>query len=531
MTHNRPTSSSGGGGGNIVNTKTINDAMRRSIIELMAGNKLPLIDKDLPHKIPDSLNDNYDKLYDEFDKYSKINDERLVLGVSSLENLKVRLQELILLYAHSLNKTNGNSEKMSVEQGQFMLKLNVLVNIYCSYSNLNLSQTKINQIENALSKISVTAEFSEPNLNEIIKMESSNKSSEQSQGQEFLKAAERNYTTTFEDIYGIPKVKNLLIKFVDNIIFNDKYNFMILYGPPGTGKSTLAQAMSSAHSNGKAFVLNTTELISPILGHTEQGIKALFEYAEKNKSKNITIILDEMEQIFGKNVTRSVLTTVSTAIQTEIDGARNLGPNVMIIGITNYFSILKDPIRRRATSTCLVEMPNAKELMDFFKKIIFHKIKQEDLDTIELKQSFAQAIWEKINEITAKGVGVSVSNLKNWITSAKQLYFERIMEENNLYSLDNYAIVVIGDTIQFKHTDQDMQKFQTLTLENFIKARMSLGIPIILCPDIKSFLDTEKNITFMPNSTIKLYSKKDEDEENENSMDVDSTSNSISLTQ
>lgn len=479
------------------------------IASWILNGQITTVDSNLKTKIPDDIKRTKKEVEDDLDAYAtnKENGD-LVLGKQTLQDLNLRLMALIeKTSAHINDSKNKNSNKVSLEQHRFKLEIKKLVLRFSSFCRIFRDKPILDEVVKTLTVLTTLQEYSKENLSQLIK----NTIGGQETDTSFMKKVTRKFERTMDDIYGITQEKQLIIEMLENTVFSNKYAFIMLYGPPGTGKSSLAQAMASIHSDSVMLVLNMTELLSPTFGVTEQGIRAVFEYAEKHTEKNITILLDEIDLIFSKDQTSEAIRTVRTAIQTEIEGARLLKSNVCIIGITNYYANLTDALKRRATANFLIQMPETTELLDMLPKIVFATGKDEPkIINVTLSSTFIDGMKQLIETIRAKKQRMSIANLKNWLEIATNAYLGQLRNQNfQIVSLNNGLQIIIKNqniesgTIQIYQTNIKLLKEAKKPTPN---------MKIFICPPIKYFTDTEDNVEFMTEDQCQQYSLKTTEE-------------------
>ncbi len=128
---------------------------------------------------------------------------------------------------------------------------------------------------------------------------------------------------------------------------------MLLHGPPGTGKTLIAREISKILKI-EPKIVNGPEIISEMVGRSEQHIRELFVDAERDqnekglKSELHCIIFDEIDAICKKRGTHSssaVYDLIVNQLLTCIDGINQLN-NILVIGITNRKDLLDEAVLR-----------------------------------------------------------------------------------------------------------------------------------------------------------------------------------------
>lgn len=154
---------------------------------------------------------------------------------------------------------------------------------------------------------------------------------------------------TFKDVIGIDEFKEEL----EDIVFymKNRETFtkkglsipkgVLLIGPPGCGKTQIARAVAG-ESKVPFYHVNSSDLLSPIVGHSERKIRSLFNRA---KMTGGIIFIDEIDSFPNRNKVSGYANAILNQILTEMDGFETKN-NVMVIGATNLEQNLDPALTR-----------------------------------------------------------------------------------------------------------------------------------------------------------------------------------------
>ncbi len=131
---------------------------------------------------------------------------------------------------------------------------------------------------------------------------------------------------------------------------------VLLYGPPGTGKTMLCRWIAS-ETESNTILVNSTEMVSKLMGESERNIRRAFEAARGNAP--CILVFDEIDAIcpkrdagFGEKTTSRMV----NAFLTEMDGLQPLR-NVVVIGTTNRVDILDPALLRPGRFDLKMQVP------------------------------------------------------------------------------------------------------------------------------------------------------------------------------
>ncbi len=140
-------------------------------------------------------------------------------------------------------------------------------------------------------------------------------------------------------------------------------------GSPGTGKTLVAEAVAKK-LNKKLLVVQYSNLIDSYVGETGKNIKAVFDYAKKNKA---ILLFDEADSIISTR----------TNVDSSTDSLVNMDKNILlkelenfegiVIFATNLASNIDKAFERRISSHILFDLPNIEQREKIFKILLDRK--------------------------------------------------------------------------------------------------------------------------------------------------------------
>src|SRR5206468_1617541 len=119
---------------------------------------------------------------------------------------------------------------------------------------------------------------------------------------------------------------------------------ILLLGLPGTGKTLIARAVAN-ETGAFFFLINGPEIMSKMVGESENNLKKAFEEAEKNNPA--IIFIDEIDAIAPKRekTNGEVERRVVSQLLTLMDGMKSRS-NVVVMAATNRPNSIDLALRR-----------------------------------------------------------------------------------------------------------------------------------------------------------------------------------------
>lgn len=170
-------------------------------------------------------------------------------------------------------------------------------------------------------------------------------------------------------------------------------NKVLLYGNPGTGKTRLAHALSSA-LNFPLVLVRLDELISSFLGKTGKNLRDIFELA---RHQSIILFMDEIDTVAKHRDDIRELGELKRVVTVLLQNIDNFPSNSILIGATNYETLLDHAIWRRFNLKLKFGLPNKLERVKLFK--LFLEDFKNDLDFELLANLTEDFSGSSINDI------------------------------------------------------------------------------------------------------------------------------------
>lgn len=454
-----------------LNTKALLDLLK-------AQTFASLVDPSLPNIVSDATVIRITEIENKLIQLGAV--ENLKISQTSLNELQNVFLEL-LIDAESELFNEHTDVRISPSQAKVLEQLMGIQFLLQSKQTLITDAATINELYARILNLSVTKELGQHQLRTLLESEREGK-------QTFGPSVMRYTNVPFSNLVGIDLVRDDLQNTVSRDFLNDEYTMILLTGPPGTGKSTLSHAVATAHSGGYYYNLNIGELSSPTIGVTEKGLRDLFQMLEQS-TQPVTLILDEVDNIFSDQLSQPHLQSVKITLQTEISGSRKLGKNVVIVGITNHYDRIDDVIKRRATKVIYVPLPQFDSQVQFIISILLPA-------NLYVTDQWKQAITQLI-----KTRRYTNANLKHLTRNAKIKFFER-----NAKSPTGFATLTDGPTKLIVTNDINLVGNHPPVYESeshireFIRA--SLSNKLLIVPSYQDFVDVQSSVFSLSESDL-----------------------------
>lgn len=189
----------------------------------------------------------------------------------------------------------------------------------------------------------------------------------------------------WDDVGGLTKVKKALIETLEYPLqYPNLFKKMgmaasrgvLLYGPPGCGKTLVAEAVAK-ECRAHFIVVNSSALLSPYFGKSEQNVRDLFTRARQNSP--CVLFFDELDSLARArgSGTDSTCERIVTQLLCELDGVdggadKDGTSAVFIIGATNRPDLLDPALIRpgRLDHMVLVGLPSQSARYGIFKALM-----------------------------------------------------------------------------------------------------------------------------------------------------------------
>lgn len=377
----------------------------------------------LTTEVPKDLTDRLNNLNDV--TTAMWGEKDLVVKKSQLADVLTRLQMLLFDSANTFSTANNSSTTVSPAQSDFISSVTQLTVNLQTYIQLMNRHDVIKYIYDLVSSSALLSHTNIQDISTLLLSAAIDKSDD------YVHRITQNTTTTFQDIRNLDAIVNDIensIK-IRKRISNSSYMFVMLTGPPGTGKTSLARAIASYHSNGEYQNLDMSALLGGVVGETEKRVTELFRYFNKNRHQNYTLIMDELDIVLGESSSTDYIRTLKNTIQTALD-PDNLGPNLVIVGLTNHFDNLNKVMKRRTTSVHYIPLPQVKDAVDFL--------------IAEIEKPFSMFAIESGQPLSSSGSSLSTAyttGLQNFFANMSNLRFSNA-------NMKNIATVAISHALK-----------------------------------------------------------------------------------
>ncbi len=241
-------------------------------------------------------------------------------------------------------------------------------------------------------------------------------------------------SVNYDDIIGL---ENAIQSIKENVILpilypqlfegkRKKEKGTLFFGPPGAGKKLLLKA-AYKEANSKIIWVSCAKMANKSIEEKEKLIKALFEYANKNKP--IALLFEEIELIFG------------TKEESQNEEIQKLATQLLMLNLSDYSNELiginllatsqnpwdlLPPIRRRFGNTYYISLPETKDrkmMIKYNLKNKYNIITEDQFDKLgELTEGYS---YSDINNLLQEVINISEEKCQN------SIYF-KYLDENHI---------------------------------------------------------------------------------------------------
>ena len=207
---------------------------------------------------------------------------------------------------------------------------------------------------------------------------------------------------TFEDVAGIPEVKEELREIIDFLKDSTKYvhlgakipSGVLLVGPPGCGKTLLARAVAG-EANVPFFSVSGSEFVEMFVGLGASRVRDLFNEVKKNAP--CIVFIDEIDAV-GKHRSSFSVGGVEEREQTvtqllkEMDGF-DQAPGVTVLAATNRPDMLDQALLRsgRFDRRIMVPLPDLEGRIDILRVHTRNKPLAPEVDLGKIARTMVRA--------------------------------------------------------------------------------------------------------------------------------------------
>lgn len=362
------------------------DSLRQALSQILRQDvSTSLVDSTLNYKISPQLTEQYRELYEILSNFSKTTDFRSEKSNLQLVGMKFRM--LLARTVDEFVQTNEDINKISSEQMTFIQNLTILGGKLQSYNQLLATASNHAKIYDKLREAAILSTLTGQDALEYLRK------TRDSQIDNPTRSDIKELVTTnksFDSLVGLDNIVNGIQQKLINIDIGlvESFSFYIFYGIPGTGKTAISEAIATQFSNGEYYKFDQSFFASTYLGVTESRIRNILETVRSNPTKRYTIIIDEADNVMGTVPHQPHLNSVKILLQTEVSSYNSFGPNLMLIGITNYLDQIDQTFRRRATDIINVPPPSTDECLNFLELQLASSAKWPQGYKTELKKGF-----------------------------------------------------------------------------------------------------------------------------------------------
>lgn len=200
-------------------------------------------------------------------------------------------------------------------------------------------------------------------------------------------------------------------------------NKIMLHGKSGCGKTTTAKAIATS-LNKNIVIINLSTLINARIGETSKNVKALFDKAAREKA---VLFLDEFDQI-GKSRESDDkdVGEMRRLVNTIIQLIDYFPADSLLICATNYYNVIDTALLRRFQVQLKFEMPDQKELDNYYDKIL--AVFPSHLQKISRRYKISYAEAKDLVHTTMKKQIIKELELKK--LSAPELILNTVTSQN-----------------------------------------------------------------------------------------------------
>lgn len=348
-----------------MDVSTTADALRQALSQILRQDvSTSLVDSSLNYKISPELTAQYNEIVSILSSFSTVTDFKSEKTNLQLVGMKFRM--LLARTTDEFIQTNEDINRISREQMTFIQNLTIVGGKLQSYNQLLATASNHAKIYDKLREAAILSTLNGQDALDYLRK------TRDSQTNNPTRSDIKELVTTnksFESLVGLDNIVSGIRQKLINIDIGlvESFSFYIFYGIPGTGKTAISEAIATQFSNGEYFKFDQSFFASTYLGVTESRIRNIFEMVRSNPNKRYTIIIDEADNVMGTVPRQIHLNSVKILLQTEISSYNSFGPNLMLVGITNYLSQIDQTFRRRATDIVNIPPPSIEECLNFLE--------------------------------------------------------------------------------------------------------------------------------------------------------------------